>query len=94
MKEKHKSMDEKSRFKELAAIFERTRPAIEHGLASMQSHSQQRAKEIWQELVSMVEIGESDVEKFARKLEEFNRQIAEYQARSRILTSNAEMDVI
>ncbi len=94
MKKEHKSMDEKSRFKKLAAIFDKTRPAIEHGLASMQSHSQQRAKQIWQELVSMVETEESDVEKFARKLEEFNRQIAEYQARSRILASNAEMNVI
>ena len=87
-------MDEESRFQELVAIFERTRPAIERGLNSMQSHSQQRAKQIWQELVSMIEDKEDDIEKFARKLDEFNQQITEYQARAKVLASNAKMDVI
>ena len=94
MRRKHKSMDEESRFQELVAIFERTRPAIERGLNSMQSHSQQRAKQIWQELVSMIEDKEDDIEKFASKLDEFNQQITEYQARAKVLASNAKMDVI
>ena len=47
-----------------------------------------------QELVSMIEDKEDDIEKFARKLDEFNQQIAEYQARAKVLVSNAKMDVI
>ena len=47
-----------------------------------------------QELVSMIEDKEDDIEKFAGKLDEFNQQIAEYQTRAKVLASNARMDVI
>ena len=72
----------------------RTRPAIERGLELMQPYCQAEAKQIWQELVSMIEAGEDDIGKFANKLDDFNVYMAEYQARSRALSANAEMDII
>jgi len=87
-------MDKQSKFDEVVAIFEKTRPAIERGIGSMQSHGQQKTKQIWQEMVIMIESGEQDIEKFADKLQEFNKQVYEYQTRCRMLSPNANMHVI
>ena len=87
-------MNKESRFQKLVTIFERTRPDIERGLDSMQPHARQKAKQIWQELVSMMENKEDDIEKFAGKLDEFNQHIARYKARAKVLDSNVEMNVV
>ena len=87
-------MNKEPRFQELVAIFERTRPVIERGLDSMQPHARQKAKQIWQDLVSMMENKEYDIEKFAGKLDEFNQHIARYKARAKVLDSNVEMNVV
>ncbi len=83
-----------STFDSIIDIFEIARPSIERGIDSMQSHDRQKAKQIWQEMVSMIETRESDIEKFSDKLKEFSQQVHEYRARSLILSSNIKMNIL
>lgn len=87
-------MDSQSKFDEIITIFERVRPAIERGIASMQPIEQQKAEKIWQELVVMVNTGDDDIKTFADKLSKFNKQVCEYRDRSRVLASDIKMKVI
>ena len=87
-------MDSESRPGKLENTFERVRPVIERVLESMQSSDQQRTKELWQELVSMIEAESYNIEMFAEKLSDFSRQIHEYIVRSRMLSSNEKLTTI
>ena len=87
-------MSKRSTFDNIIDIFEIARPSIERGIDSMQSHDRQKTKQIWQELVSMIETREGDIEKFAGKLKEFSQHIHKYRVRSLILSSDTKMDVI
>ena len=87
-------MDSQSKFNEIITIFERVRPAIERGIASMQPIEQKKAEKIWQELIVMVETGDDDIMTFADKLSKFNMQVCEYRNCSRILASDIKMKVI
>ena len=83
-----------STFDSIIDIFEIARPSIERGIDSMQSHDRQKAKQIWQEMVSMIETREGDIEKFSDKLKEFSQQVHEYRVRSLILSSNIKMNIL
>ncbi|MFC1717023.1 hypothetical protein ACFL6S_25370 [Candidatus Poribacteria bacterium] len=83
-----------STFDSIIDIFEIARPSIEQGINSMQSHDRQKAKQIWQEMVSMIETREGDIEKFSDKLKEFSQQVHEYRVRSLILSSNIKMNIL
>ncbi len=83
-----------STFDSIIDIFEIARPSIERGIDSMQSHDRQKAKQIWQEMVSMIEAREGDIEKFSDKLKEFSQQVHEYRVRSLILSSNIKMNIL
>ena len=83
-----------STFDSIIDIFKIARPSIERGIDSMQSHDQQKAKQIWQEMVSMIETREGDIEEFSDKLKEFSQQVQEYRVRSLILSSNIKMNTL
>ena len=85
-------MDNRSKFNEIVSIFEKVRPSIERGITTMQSVDQQRAKQLWQELVEMVETKDDDIKTFADRLNRFNKQIYEYRNRSRLLASGMDMN--
>ena len=87
-------MNKRSTFDNIIDIFEIARPSIERGINSMQSHERQKTKQIWQDLVSMIETREGDIEKFAGKLKEFSQQVHEYRVRSLMLSSDTKMNVI
>ncbi len=87
-------MNEKSTFDSILNLFEIARPSIERGIDSMQSHDRQKTKQIWQEMVSMIESREADMEKFADKLKELSQLIHEYRVRSRILSSDIKMNIL
>ena len=87
-------MDSKSKFSEIITIFERVRPEIERGIAEMQPVERKRAKQMWMELVEMVETKDDDIRTFADKLSKFNKQVYECRNRSRILASAGDMNVI
>ena len=87
-------MDNQSKFGEIITIFERVRPAIERGIASMQPIEQRKAEKIWQELVVMVDTGNDDIAIFADKLSRFNKQVCGYRDRARVLASDIKMKVI
>ena len=87
-------MDSQSKFGEIVTIFERVRPEIERGIDEMQPFERKKARELWQELVEMVETRDDDIKIFADKLSRFNKQIYEYRNRARILVSVADMNVI
>lgn len=87
-------MDSKSKFSEIITIFERVRPEIERGIAQMQPIERKKARQMWLELVEMVESKDDDIRAFADKLSRFNKQIYECRNRSRILASAVDMNVI
>lgn len=85
-------MDNRTKFNEIVTIFEKVRPSIERGINTMQPIDQQRAKQLWQELVEMVETKDADIKIFADKLNRFNKHIHEYRNRSRLLGSGIDMN--
>ncbi len=87
-------MSEQSSFNKIMEIFKIARPSIERGIDSMQPHDQQKAKQAWEELISLLETKETDIEELAGKLKIFSQQIREYRIRASILASSAEMDVV
>ena len=87
-------MNEKSTFDSILNLFEIARPSIERGIDSMQSRDRQNTKQTWQEMVSMIESREADMEKFADKLKELSQLIHEYRVRSQILSSDVKMNIL
>jgi hypothetical protein len=80
-------------YSKVADAFAVSRPVIERGLELMQCREKQQAKQVWQELVSMVEAEDEDVEKFARKLGELYKIVREYDIRSQELSSDLSIRV-
>jgi hypothetical protein len=86
-------MDSRSKFSEIVTIFERVRPEIERGIAEMQPTERKKARQMWLELVEMVETRNADIRTFVDKLSRFNKQVYECRNRSRVLASAADMNV-
>lgn len=77
----------------VADAFATNRSMIERGLELMQCREKQQAKQVWQELLSMVEAEDADVEKFARKLGEIYKIVREYDIRFQELSSDTHIRI-
>ena len=82
---------DKSMFDKIIEMFEIAKPSIERGIGSMQSHDQEKAKQIWQELATMIEARDDDIEKFSDKLKELSQRVYEYRIRSYMLSSKIDI---
>ena len=87
-------MSKQSSFDKIIEIFRIASPSIEQGIDSMQPHDQQKTKQAWQGLASMLEANDIDTAEFTCKLKEFSQQIREQRVRSSKLSSDAKIDVV